>query len=309
MMHYLILAILSLAAGIAVYWFAIKLSDYLRFRRFIEFVSLSDNENDTALNRASEKHSLEQGGLSRIRRRLLLAGISLPLWQVGTATFLLTALISAGMVWFLRHPFGIVLGLFFGPLLIYMGVESQILRRKIEFNRAFAITISVLVKMMRNGIGFEQALVKSIESSNSERFRNLFGRFLQEKNRIGEQEAFANMNRHIDSKELRVFALAVKIGRESGGHFSATLEKVEQTIRYRKKIQDKIGVVTREAMIGSYLVAAIGILLYFMFDFNFNGKVTTYFFDSEWGRWQLLGIILWILAGLGVNNWITRIER
>jgi tight adherence protein B len=122
-------------------------------------------------------------------------------------------------------------------------------------------------------------------------------------------EAFKNMAKHIKSKELNIFAMAVKIGKDSGGKFSDTLEKVEKTITYRKKLQNKIDVLTREASFGSYIVAVIGVFLYFMIDFNFQGKINTYFMTSQYGRWQLLGIASWVVIGLVVNKVMTKVEK
>lgn len=304
---YLVFAFLSLLAATTVYWFGIEMHHYLRLVRLKNMVADSHGNQDGFLDANTEDSNLNSWE-QRIQKMLRLAGLEMRSWQLYAITLLVSAVFSAGFVLFLQHWLGLLIGIIAGVGVVIMVLNGKKMGRKIEFNRSFSIAISVLVKMMRNGIGFEQALNKSVMTSNSVMFRTIFERFLHEKNRIGEIEAFENMNRHIDSKELRIFALAVKIGRESGGHFSATLEKVEETLRYRKKMQDKVSVVTREASIGSYLVASLNVLLYFMIDMNFNGKVNEYFLNSEWGRWQLFGIGLWMILGLAVNRQITRIE-
>lgn len=307
MMEYFVLGFLSFLAAGTLYWFGSQMRHYLRLVRLKKIIAGVHDDDDEFLDRQKE-HLYGNVWERKIRKILKLAGLEIQLWQLYGIGIILSLVFGAGFSFFLQHWFGFVIGIAAGLSVLVMFLNGKMVRRKIEFNRSFTIAISVLVKMMRNGIGFEQALHKSVMTSNSAMFRTLFDRFLQEKNRIGEIEAFENMNRDIDSKELRIFALAVKIGRESGGHFSSTLEKVEETLRYRKKMQDKVSVVTREANIGSYMVASLNVLLYFMIDMNFNGKVTTYFFTSEWGRWQLLGIGLWMIIGLMVNRWITRIE-
>ena len=210
---------------------------------------------------------------------------------------------------FLQHWSGFVIGIPFGAFIFYMIVQAIIENRKKQFNKALAVAISVLVKMMKNGIGFEQALAKSISVSGSKLFRGIFEKFFQEKNTIGEAEAFANLNKIIDSKELRIFALAIKIGRESGGQFSNTLEKVEKTISYREKMQEKVDVVTREGSVGSYVVVLITIFLYFALNGNFDGKLHSYFMESQYGRFQLLGIALWVFTGIMINKAITKVNK
>lgn len=307
MMNYILLALLSVAAATSLHWLVIFVQQYSRLVRLKNIVAGSYSDNEDFLDRKSEYlrgNAWEQ----KIRKLLKFAGLRLHIWQLYIVSLLLSGFIGSGFYLFLDHWFGFLLGLMLGLSIVMMFINSRVISRKLEFNRSFTIAISVLVKMMRNGIGFEQALSKSVRTSNSTMFRTLFERFLQDKNRLGEVEAFENMNHEIDSKELRIFALAVKIGRESGGHFSSTLEKVEETLRYRKKLQDKVSVATREGNIGSYMVASLNILLYFMIDMNFNGKVTLYFLTSQWGRWQLLGIGMWMVVGLMVNKRITRID-
>lgn len=307
MMDYVLLGLLSVAAAALLYWLVIDIRHYSRLVRLKNIVASSYSNDEDFLDRKTEYlrgNAWEQ----KVRRLLKLAGLRIDLWQLYSISLVLSGFIGSGFYLFLDNWFGFVLGLILGLSMVMMFINSRVIARKLEFNRSFTIAISVLVKMMRNGIGFEQALSKSVKTSNSTMFRTLFERFLHEKNRLGEVEAFENMNHEIDSKELRIFALAVKIGRESGGHFSSTLEKVEETLRYRKKLQDKVAVATREGNIGSYMVASLNVLLYFMIDMNFNGKVTDYFLTSQWGRWQLLGIGMWMVIGLMVNKRITRID-
>jgi len=210
---------------------------------------------------------------------------------------------------FLAHWSGFLIGVPFGILIFSMIMQSIIESRKKRFNKALAVSISVLVKMMKNGIGFEQALSKSIAVSNSPLFKEIFNKFFQEKNTIGEVEAFEHINNYINSKELRIFALAIKIGRASGGQFSNTLEKVEKTIAYREKMQEKVDVVTREGSIGSYVVVFITIFLYFALNGNFDGKLNEYFMESDFGRFQLLGISLWVFLGIMANKFITKVNK
>jgi tight adherence protein B len=306
-MMYPIFFLLSIFAAITLYWFIHQYIQYMRLLRLKKIVTGEKLQNEDFLDKQSKLLNSKKFNI-KIQHTLEMAGVKINITLFYSMNLVLFSILGTLFSSFLHHWFGFILGAIFSYILVTMFIKEKILQRKLEFNRSFTIAISVLVKMMRNGIGFEQALYKAVKTSNSKLFSQLFEQFFQEKNRIGEVEAFENMNRIIHSKELRIFALSVKIGRESGGHFSSTLEKVEETLRYRKKMQDKINVVTRESTIGSYVVASLNILLYFMIDMNFNGKVTEYFMSSEWGRWQLLGISLWMVIGLAVNRWLTRIQ-
>lgn len=305
----LLVFIMSFSATILGY---IIYVEYIRIKHisFVKSViTLRDDEVNDLLEEKKRQESFEASLFGKLYIIMQHAGIKIPMSLFIGLFLFFTLFIGTLFALFLNHWSGFVIGIPFGVLIFFILIQGLIQRRKKEFNRALSIAISVLVKMMKNGIGFEQALSKSIAVSSSKMFKSIFANFFQEKNTLGEAEAFAHLNKFVNSKELLVFALAIKIGRESGGQFSNTLEKVEKTITYRKKMQEKVDVVTREGSIGSYIVVGIAVLLYFMINANFDGKVHNYFMTSEYGRFQLLGICLWIFVGMIVNKMITRIDK
>ncbi|MBU3939288.1 hypothetical protein KJ942_07245 [bacterium] len=284
--------------------------EYLKERHINRIKNMISQSNSEAVELLRVKKRVQSISLlHKIEAIMLLAGFHFSVYAFIGIFVLFTTFIGFLFALFVQHWTGYLIGIPFGILIFYTIFQSRILNRKKEFNRAFAIAISVLVKMMKTGVGFEQAMSRSIAVSNSQMFKDIFDGFFKEKNTIGEEEAFANLTKQINSKELRIFALAVKIGRASGGRFSNTLEKVEQTLLFRKRMQDKVDVVTREGAFGSYVVAGIAIFLYFALDGNFDGKLNHYYMNSEYGRFQLLGIFLWIFFGLIVNKALTRIKQ
>ena len=289
--------------------FAIQYID--RARHIAKIKEMLNQEDEAFKLKLSAEHEKKYKSSFdyKIKRIMSHAGVYQYQIPVFIGSYLLISLTVAILLTdFIGNAIGAVVGIFIGTYLHYSFIKMLINRRLAEFNRALAIAISVLVKMMRNGVGFEQSIQKAVDVSSSKLFKKAFENFFQEKNTFGEEKAFENMLEIVDSKELRIFAISVKIGRQSGGRFSQTLEKLEQTIRYRKKMQDKIDVVTREGTVGSYIVAIIAVVLYFMLNLNFGGKLHSYYMDSPYGRYQLLGIALWIFIGLIVNKSITRVK-
>jgi len=303
----LLLFLISFSAVFVTYFFYMEYKKFKHLSHIKDIISLEDDDATEIL--ASRKSSENVTLLSKIKLVIKHTGFEIPVSIFIFIFFLVIGTSGSLFTLFLQHWFGYIVGIPFGVLIYYMVLKTIIVKRKKEFNKALAIAISVLVKMMKNGIGFEQALSKSISVSGSLMFKEIFSTFFQEKNAIGEEEAFRNLNDYVNSKELSIFALAIKIGRESGGQFSNTLEKVEKTINYRKKMQEKVDVVTREATVGSYIVVAISIFLYFSLNGNFDGKMHHYFMTSEYGRFQLLAIGMWIFVGMVVNKLITRVDK
>lgn len=300
-----LLFVICLSATILFFVVFEELNRYKKMRRLQAMFDKHCEE--TILSRENTRAKI--GAFKRLEARMLLANLNFLPCFLNMFTIALSLIIGYLFSIYLDSWIGYILGVFSGITIVYLALGSMIEYRSKAFNRALATAISVLVKMMKNGVGFEQALVKSIEVSSSKMFQNIFEVYLREKNTIGETNAFKNMSKRVKSKELNIFAMAIKIGKSSGGKFSDTLEKVEKTITYRKKLQDKIDVLTREASFGSYIVAGIGVFLYFMLDFNFQGKIHHYFMTSPYGRWQLLGIAIWVVIGLIVNKLMTKVEK
>ena len=302
----LLLALISISGGILLFWGYLKYERVKQINYIKDIISKDEKEIELLkIKKSTRSISL----IEKIEKMMLQTGINVSIY-IFMILFLLFVFMTGSLFsLFLKHWLGYLIGIPFGAVIFYMIIQVFIRNRKKEFNRAFAISISVLVKMMKTGVGFEQAMFKSIEVSNSKVLKKIFDNFFKEKNTIGEEEAFANITKYVDSKELRIFALAVKIGRSSGGRFSNTIEKVEQTLVYRKNMQERVDVVTREGSFGSYIVSGIAVFLYFALNANFDGKLHHYFMESEYGRFQLLAIFLWVFAGLMVNKMITRIKQ
>ncbi|HHD84319.1 MAG TPA: hypothetical protein ENK93_05515 [Campylobacteraceae bacterium] len=189
-------------------------------------------------------------------------------------------------------------------------VRNRLIELRVRnFNEALSEAMSIIVRMMRNGVGFEVALRRAVEISQSKLFQTLFAKYLREKDVISEEKAFENMYRHVDSAELRIFGLAITIGKSSGGKFSNTLEKLEQSIRQRVLLQKKVTVATREAKVGSYMIVGLLIFIFFILDSNFDGKIVEHFFHTKEGKFQMLLILVWVGVGLGINEKLTKVQR
>lgn len=304
----LLLLIISFSATFIAYIFYTEYVHVKHLNYIKSIISSKDNDGEIILDEKADE-TQKKSLIFKLRVIIKHLGLNISL-TVAVLTFLAFTFTSGSLFsLFLKHWVGYVIGIPFGILIYVLVIKSIILKRKKEFNRALAMAISVLVKMMKNGIGFEQALQKSVSVSSSLMFKDIFSGFFQEKNTIGEVEAFRNLNAFVNSKELLIFALAIKIGRDSGGQFSNTLEKVEKTITYRKKMQEKVDVVTREASVGSYIVVAISIFLYFSLNGNFDGKLHEYFMNSEYGRFQILGIAGWVFLGMMINKIMTGVDK
>ncbi|RXK04754.1 type II secretion system F family protein [Halarcobacter bivalviorum] len=190
----------------------------------------------------------------------------------------------------------------------YLVLVKLIKVREEEFNFNLKEIIDKVTSMMKSGVGFEQALKKSIVTCKSEFTRKVFNIYMNEKSVIGEDKCFEKMFRLVESKELRIFYLTISIGRKSGGKFSNTLEKLRKTLHDQGEIKQEITSSTKEIRVGTYMIIGLIVFTYIMMDNALNNSLSAHFFGSDIGKVQMFFIIAWIALGLFINSLLTKIK-
>ena len=193
----------------------------------------------------------------------------------------------------------------FFPLLV---LKKIIDNRQEEFNFGLKVIIDKVTSMMKSGVGFEQALQKSVMTSKSKFTQETFNIYLVEKDIVGEDKAFEKMFKLVESKELRIFYLTISIGRQSGGKFSNTLEKLRKTLHDQGEIKQEITASTKEVKVGSYMIIGLVLFIYEMMDSSLDGVLDEHFFGTEVGQVQMFFIAVWVAFGLFVNNLLTKVK-
>lgn len=193
----------------------------------------------------------------------------------------------------------------FFPLLV---LKKIIDNRQEEFNFGLKIIIDKVTSMMKSGVGFEQALKKSVTTSKSKFTRETFNVYLTEKDIIGEDKSFEKMFKLVESRELRIFYLTISIGRQSGGKFSNTLEKLRKTLHDQGEIKQEITASTKEIKVGSYMIIALVIFIYEMMDSSMDGILDEHFFGTSEGQIQMFFIVVWVGFGVFINNMLTKVK-
>jgi tight adherence protein B len=190
----------------------------------------------------------------------------------------------------------------------YLVLVKIIKSRQEEFNSYLKEIIDKVTSMMKSGVGFEQALKKSILTCKSKLTKDVFNIYVNEKSIIGEDKCFEKMFDIIESKELRIFYLTISIGRKSGGKFSNTLDKLRKTLQDQGEIKQEITSSTKEVKIGTYMIIALTIFTYIMMNNALNDSLNAHFFGSDIGKIQMFFIILWVGFGIFINNLLTKIK-
>lgn len=299
-----IIPVLLIAVSILGYNFLV---DFNKTNKIINELSKDSNEILDEKKKESLFSKKEENWLSK---KLAYAGFTTAYAEIGFIVVCIGfGFLSATFINFaITNPmvFAISWIIFsFFPLLV---LKKIIDNRLEEFNFGLKVIIDKVTSMMKSGVGFEQALKKSVLTSKSKLTQDIFNIYLSEKDIIGEDKAFEKMFKLMESKELRIFYLTISIGRQSGGKFSNTLEKLRKTLHDQGEIKQEITASTKEIKVGSYMIIGLVIFIYEMMDSSMDGVLDEHFFGTSEGQIQMFFIAVWVGFGLFVNNLLTKVK-
>lgn len=290
--------------------FMYLLYDWYRFYKSQnKMIDILKNTNNKILN-TSKKTAIASHDKNWLAKKLNFAGFEN---DNAMSIFIVISLTTGVVIGFfivtiIKSPLAFIASVLIFSLFPYIILVKIIRKREEEFNLFLKEIIDKVTNMMKSGVGFEQGLKKSILTTHSDFTKKVFSIYLNEKDIIGEDKAFEKMFTMVDSKELRIFYLTVSIGRQSGGKFSNTLEKLRKTLHDQGEIKDQITSSTREIKIGSYMIIILVIFIYIMMNSTLNGILNEHFFDSSEGRLQMFFLLVWVSFGLFINNLLTKIK-
>ena len=282
---------------------------YSVFKSQSNMVEILKNSNTKILDNSRVEIRINEGD-SFLKKKLMFAGfessqaviafIMISLLSGFVIAFFIFTVISSFIAFFISF-----LIFSFFPYLILVKIISS---REEEFNISLKEIIDKVTSMMKSGVGFEQALKKSVLNASSKFTKKVFDIYIKEKDIVGEKTAFEKMFKYVNSKELRIFYLTVAIGRQSGGKFSNTLEKLRKTLHDQGEIKQQITSSTREVKIGSYMIIGLVVFIYILMNNSLNNALDSHFFGSSIGKLQMFFIVIWVSFGLFINNLLTKIK-
>ncbi|XOB62602.1 type II secretion system F family protein [Campylobacterota bacterium DY0563] len=283
---------------------------FIQFNKQKLIVNKLSKDNNRILDEKKKSSIFSNENKNWLEKKLAYAGFTSPIAQVAFIIICIIFGFLAGTFvnFVITNPVIFIVSWImfsFFPLLI---LKKLIDYRLEEFNFGLKVVIDKVTSMMKSGVGFEQALKKSVITSKSKLTKDILSIYLTEKDVIGEKKAFEKMFHLINSKELRIFYLTISIGRQSGGKFSNTLEKLRKTLHDQGEIKQEITSSTREVKIGSYLIIGIIVFIYIMMNSSMDGVLDEHFFGTSEGQIQLFFISVWVAFGLFVNSMLTKVK-
>jgi tight adherence protein B len=135
-----------------------------------------------------------------------------------------------------------------------------------------------------------------------------FGRVFEEQNLgVSIEDSLESLTDRIPNLDLRFFATAVILQRQTGGDMAEILDKISRLIRERFQIWGQIQSLTGEGRLSGIVLLALPVVL-FVAMFRLNHDYVMVLFSDPMGKKMLVGAILLQLLGALVIRKIVNIK-
>ena len=186
--------------------------------------------------------------------------------KVSISGILLIALVSgvfvaliAGMV--TRAPWGLPIGFVIGCALPFVVLNFKRGRRMRTFEEQFPEALDLIARALKAGHAFATGL-KMAADELPEPVGPEFKKTFEEQNfGLPLKDALDNLTRRIPLLDVRFFATAVLIQRETGGNLAEILENLAHVVRERFKILRQVRVYTAHGRFTGYVLLALPAVL------------------------------------------------
>jgi len=166
----------------------------------------------------------------------------------------------------------------------------ELIARALRAGHSLASGFSLVAEEMTNPIGKE------------------FGRVFEEQNLgIAIDEALDTMTRRIPNLDLRFFATAVILQRQTGGDLAEILDKIGNLVRERFKIYGQVQALTGEGRLSGVVLLALPPVLFFAV-YRLNPEYEMSLFSDPMGQKMLIGAAVFQILGALVIRKIVDIK-
>ena len=224
--------------------------------------------------------------------------------------FVCLACFLGGILACVVTPVPVLLGPILGLLFTGLPIGWLILKRKrrlAKFGQQMPEALELLGRSLRAGHSLNAGF-GLVASEMEAPLATEFGRAFEEQNfGIPLEEAIEDMAQRVPNMDLRFFATAVVLQRQTGGDLAEILDKIGYLIRERLMILGQIQALTGEGrMSGAVLLALPPVL--FMVMLKLNYEYVTMLFTDEIGRYMLCAALVTQMIGALVIKKIITIK-
>ena len=180
-------------------------------------------------------------------------------------------------------------------------------KRLREFEELLPEALDMIVNALRSGFTFELA-IKMVAQELPDPLAYEFAVVFEEQNLgVSLEDSLDNMTDRIPNMDLRFFATAVILQRQTGGDLAEILDKIGYLVRERFKIWGQVQALTGEGRLSGIVLLALPPLL-FVAVYRLNPEYVLPLFTDPMGRKMLAGAIIMQLLGAIVIKKIVNIK-
>ena len=213
-----------------------------------------------------------------------------------------TIFLSTGINYLLAPAIGVT----FGALPVAWLVFKRKRRLK-KFAAQLPEALELVARALRAGHSLAAGF-RLVASEMSEPIGSEFGRVFEEQNLgIPFEEALENLTTRVPNLDLKFFATAVVLQRQTGGDLAEILDKIGTLVRERFKIWGQVQALTGEGRLSGIVLLALPPLL-FVAVYRMNPDYLMLLFTDDLGKKMLIGGVLMQLFGALVIRKIVNIR-
>ena len=193
----------------------------------------------------------------------------------------------------------VALSVGFLPLMWIMFRRKSRLKK---FGQQLPDALELVARALRAGHSLAAGL-NLVAAEMSDPIAKEFGRVFEETNLgIPMEDALENMSTRIPNLDLRFFATAVILQRQTGGDLAEILDKIGELVRERFKIWGQIQALTGEGRLSGIVLLALPPLL-FVAVYRLNPEYIMVLFTDPMGKKMLAGgLVMQLLGALAIRK-------
>lgn len=232
--------------------------------------------------------------------------------KTSISSILLVAVVLAAVMALLanlatRTPVSMIAGAAFGFSIPFMVLRVKRTRRLRKFEEEFPEALDLISRALKAGHAFATGL-KMVADEMKDPVGPEFRKTFDEQNfGLPLKDALENLTLRIPILDMRFFATAVLIQRETGGNLSEILENLAHVVRERFKILRQVRVYTAHGRLTGYVLLALPAVLAIALSF-INPEHMNMLFRERIGQILLLVAIGMQTAGFIWIRQVVKIE-
>ena len=244
---------------------------------------------------------------SAVERWIEQSGVKLSLSGVLLIAITLAVILGAGAAFAARSRYAVPAGAALGLAAPFVFLNVKRTRRLHAFEEHFPEGLDLISRALKAGHAFATGL-KMVADEMPEPVGPEFRKTFDEQNfGLPLKDALDNLTVRVPLLDVRFFATAVLIQRETGGNLSEVLENLAHVVRERFKILRQVRVYTAHGRFTGYVLLALPAVLCVALSF-INPEHMNLLFRERMGQIMLVGALVMQTIGYVWIKQVIKIE-